>query len=354
MDSQNSSKKPPVGVIGAGSFGTAIANLLAENGEVILFSRRKEVVDRILKEKRNVGQIMHPHVHPTDNIEELCNKCFLIFPSIPSDVFRQVMKTASPFLRPDHILIHCTKGFDIKLEEGVSLIDKKLKLKPTDISTMSQVILEETIVKRVGCLSGPNLSKEIADGQPAATVIGSHFDEVIREGQQAIRSKRFQAYGSHDMVSVELGGVLKNSMAVAAGMVGGMGYGQNSMSFLISRGLSEIVRLGKALGAQPEAFLGLAGIGDLIATCTSPLSRNYTVGYRLAKGENLQQIIDSSTEIAEGIRTVNICKKLSETLDIRLPIIEITYEILYNEMPIADGLKFLMEYRKGHDIDFMG
>ena len=185
MDSQNSSKKPPIGVIGAGSFGTAIANLLAENGEVILFSRRKEVVDRILKEKRNVGQIMHPHVHPTDDIEELCKKCFLIFPSIPSDSFRQVMKVASPYLRPDHILIHCTKGFDIKLEEGVSLIDKKLKLKPADIRTMSQVILEETIVKRVGCLSGPNLSKEIADGQPAATVIGSHFDEVIREGQQA-------------------------------------------------------------------------------------------------------------------------------------------------------------------------
>lgn len=354
MGFQNSSKKPPVGVIGAGSFGTAIANLLAENGQVILFTRRQEVVDRINKDKRNVGQTMHPHIYATTDIEELCSHCYLIFPSIPSDAFRQVMKMASPYLRPDHLLIHCTKGFDIKLEEGKSLIDKDLKLRPQDILTMSQVILEETIVKRVGCLSGPNLSKELADGQPAATVIGSYFEEVIREGQRAIRSKRFQAYGSHDMISVELGGVLKNSMAVSAGMVGGMGYGQNSMSFLISRGLSEIVRLGKALGAEPEAFLGLAGIGDLVATCTSPLSRNYSVGYRLAKGETLEDIISTSSEVAEGIRTVNICKKLSETLDIRLPIIEITYEVLYNEMPITDGLKYLMEYRKGFDIDFMG
>ena len=353
MASQITSKKSPIGVLGAGSFGTAIANLLAENGEVLLYTRRPEVVDRILHEKRNVGQVMNQHVIPTTDLEMLCERCYLIFPSIPSDGFREVMKKSSPFLRPDHLLIHCTKGFDIHLEEGMTLLDKKTKLKPADINTMSSVIIQETNVKRVGCLSGPNLSKEIAGGQPAATVIASHFDEVVREGTMAIRSKRFQAYGSKDLLGVELGGVLKNSMALSAGIVGGMGYGQNSMAFLISRGLSEIVRLGKALGAEPESFLGLAGIGDLIATCTSPLSRNYTVGYRLAQGETLENIIATSTEVAEGIKTVSICKKLADTLDIRLPIISITYEILFNVMSVQEGLKYLMEYRKGSDIDFL-
>ena len=218
---------------------------------------------------------------------------------------------------------------------------------------MSDVILQETIVKRVGCLSGPNLSKELADKQPAATVVASLFDEVIREGQFAIRSKRFQVYGSNDIRGVELGGVLKNTMAIAAGALGGLGYGQNAMSFLISRGLSEIVRLGKALGAEPEAFLGLAGIGDLVATCTSPLSRNYTVGYRLAKGETLETIMATSTEIAEGVKTVNICKKLGDKLDIRLPIIQIVYQALFEEMKVSEGIAFLMEYRWGTDVDFM-
>lgn len=353
MPSSTTSTKLPVGVVGAGSFGTAVANLLAENGPVLLHSSRPEAVTAMLATRQNAGQDLHGNITPVHGFANFCKQCTLVFPSITSDVFRETMRQMSPYLRPDHILIHCTKGFDIRLEEGRSLLDKDLSLSPSDICTMSEVVLQETMVKRVGCLSGPNLSRELADKQPAATVVASPFDEVIREGQFALRSKRFQVYGSNDIRGVELGGVLKNTMAIAAGALGGLGYGQNAMSFLISRGLSEIVRLGKAMGAEPEAFLGLAGIGDLVATCTSSLSRNYTVGYRLAKGEKLDAIMTDRLEIAEGVKTVNICKKLGDKLNIRLPIIQVVYQALYEDMKVDEGIAFLMEYRWGTDVDFM-
>lgn len=353
MAYKNTSDKAPVGVIGAGSFGTAIANLLAENGEVLFYSRRPEAVDIINKERINNGQKVHENITATSDLNEIADRCYLLFPSVPSDSFRQVMRDASPHLRPDHILIHCTKGFDIKVEEGKSILDKDLVLYPSDIYTMSKVILEETTVRRVGCLSGPNLAREIADMHPAATVIASKFEEVIKEGETAIRSKRMQVYSNNDIYAVELAGVLKNSMALAAGALGGIGYGNNAMAFLITRGLGEIIRLSTAMGADKHAFLGLAGIGDLVATCTSPLSRNYTVGSRLAKGETLAEIIASSTEVAEGIKTVSISKKLADSTGVKLPIIQTIYRVLFEDLKVEDALKYLMEYRWGYDADYM-
>ena len=350
----NTSEKSPVGVIGAGSFGTAIANLLAENGPVIIYARREEVVAAINDDRSNRDQDIHPDIFATTDIEHICSHCSLIFPSVPSNNFRAMMREFSPFLRPDHILIHCTKGFDLRDITESQLLAPELELKPSQIFTMSEVILDECNVMRVGCLSGPNLSREIANRQPAATVIASRFDEVIKEGQFAIRSKRFQAYGSRDIIGVELGGVLKNTMAIAAGGLNGLGYGQNALSFLISRGLGEIIRLGDALGAEKEAFLGLAGIGDLIATCTSPLSRNFTVGNRIASGETLDHVLETSDEVAEGVKTVSICKKLGDTLGIRLPIISTIYKVLFEDISTEDGLGRLMEYRWGTDVDFMG
>jgi glycerol-3-phosphate dehydrogenase (NAD(P)+) len=264
-----------------------------------------------------------------------------------------MMMEFSPFLQPDHILIHCTKGFDLLDITESQLLSPELSLKPSQIFTMSEVILQESNVMRVGCLSGPNLAAEIANKQPAATVIASRFDEVIREGQFAIRSKRFQAYGSNDILGVELGGILKNTMAIAAGGLSGLGFGQNALSFLISRGLGEIVRLGDALGAEKEAFLGLAGIGDLIATCTSPLSRNFIVGQRIASGETLDYVLETSEEVAEGVKTVSICKKLGDNLGIRLPIISTIYQVLFEGVATEEGLGRLMEYRWGTDVDFM-
>ncbi|HMV13825.1 MAG: NAD(P)-dependent glycerol-3-phosphate dehydrogenase [Chitinophagales bacterium] len=353
MGFKNISDKNPVAVIGAGSFGTAVANLLAENGEVLFYSRRPEAVEIINTERVNNGQSIHPNIRATCDMQELTDKCYLIFPSVSSDGFRQVMQNMAPYLRPDHMMIHCTKGFDIKLEKDKTILDKDVLLKPADIYTMSKVILEETCVKRVGCMSGPNLAREIANLQPAATVIASKFDEVIREGENAIRSKRLQVYSNHDIYSVELAGVMKNSMALAAGALGGLGYGQNAMAFLITRGLGEIIRLTSAMGANKQAFLGLAGIGDLVATCTSPMSRNYTVGARLAKGETLEQIIATSSEVAEGIKTVSISKKLADSTGIKVPIIQTIYKVLFEELNVEEALGFLMEYRWGFDADYM-
>lgn len=353
MGLKSASDKHPVGVIGAGSFGTAVANLLAENGEVLFYSRRQDAVDIINKERTNNGQTIHPNIRATNDLQEITDNCYLLFPSISSDSFRQMMQTMAPFLRPDHMMIHCTKGFDIKLEPGKTILDKDIILHPSDIYTMSMVILEETCVKRVGCMSGPNLAREIANKHPAATVIASKFEEVIREGESAIRSKRLQVYSNHDIYAVELGGVLKNSMALAAGALGGLGYGQNAMAFLITRGLGEIIRLATAMGADRQAFLGLAGIGDLVATCTSPMSRNYTVGARLAKGETLEQIIATSTEVAEGIKTVSISKKLADSTGIKLPIVQYIYRALFEDLNVEEALRYLMEYRWGYDADYM-
>lgn len=353
MASQNTSNKMPVGVIGAGSFGTAIANLLAENGPVILYARREEVIEDINNKKLNRGQEMNPNVLATNDIERICKECSLIFPSVPSNNFRSMMFEFSQFLKPDHILIHCTKGFDVGDITEEQLLSKETRLRPHNIFTMSEVIRQESNILRIGCLSGPNLSREIANFQPAATVIASRFDEVIREGQTAIRSQRFQPYASSDLIGVELGGILKNIMAIAAGGLNGLGYGQNALSFLISRGLGEIIRLGGALGAEKEAFLGLAGIGDLVATCSSELSRNHTVGYRIAKGETLKEVLATSDEVAEGIKTVSICKKLAEYLGVRLPILETIYKVLFESLDAEDGLGNLMKYRWGTDVDFM-
>jgi glycerol-3-phosphate dehydrogenase (NAD(P)+) len=353
MDLKNISDNNPVAVIGAGSFGTAVANLLAENKKVFIHSKRQDAVDKINQEKINNGQQIHPNITATTSLEEITSQCYLIFPSLSSDNFRSTIRQMAPYLEPNHIVIHCTKGFDIKLEEGASLIDKDLNIQLSDVKTMSQVILEETCVKRVGCMSGPNLAREIANMHPAATVIASKFNEVILEGEKAIRSKRLQVYGNNDIYAVELAGVLKNSMALAAGALGGLGYGQNALGFLITRGMGEIIRLATAMGANRNAFLGLAGIGDLVATCTSPMSRNYTVGSRLAKGEKLEHIIATSTEVAEGIKTVNISKKIANICNVRTPIIDHVYKVLYEDMSVEQALKYLMEYRFGLDADYI-
>lgn len=353
MDSKNTLDNKPVAVIGAGTFGTAVANLLAENGKVLLHSKRQDAVDKINKEKINNGQQIHQNITATSDFEQIANHCNLIFPSLSSDNFRSTIKQMAPLLTPEHIIIHCTKGFDIKLQEGVTLLDKDLKLELSDIKTMSQVVLEETCVKRVGCMSGPNLAREIANLHPAATVIASKFNEVIKEGENAIRSKRLQVYGNSDIYAVEIAGVLKNSMALAAGALSGLGLGQNALAFLITRGLGEIIRLATAMGANKNAFLGLAGIGDLVATCTSPMSRNFSVGYRLAKGETLQHILATSTEIAEGIKTVNICKKIASTCHVKTPIIDHVYKVLYEDLSVEQALKYLMQYRFGQDADYL-
>lgn len=350
MDSKKSSEIDSVGVLGGGSFGSAIANLLAENQPVILLTRSQEVADSINSTRNNRGRTMHENVRATTDAKEVAENCRLIFPILPSAGFRDTIKSLAPYLTPEHILIHGTKGVDIQLPPGDQLTPE-YKLNPKKVNTMSEVILQETIVRRVGCLAGPNLAGEILDGQPAATVIASHFDEVIKLGQRSLRTPRFQVYGSHDLRGVEIAGVLKNVIALAAGSLNGLGFGENAKALLISRGMVEMIHVGRHLGGDIVAVLGLAGIGDLIATCSSSRSRNFTVGYRLAKGETLTAILADMEEVAEGLNTLRISRAMANYLGIRVPLTETIYEVIYGEKTVEEGLDYLMKFPFYVDID---
>ncbi len=342
----------PVGVIGMGSFGTAVANILAEKSDVLLYGRTVEKVSEIQASRISSNQKLNDRITLTTDIEEVANKCDIIFPVVPSANFRDMIKTLSPYLRPYHILIHGTKGLDISIKES----NKVTRLNPLSrdhVKTMSEVIVEESSVVRVGCLAGPNLAKEIADKKPAATVVASHFDEVINVGQRLLRNDRFLIYGSNDLVGIELCGVLKNIIAIGAGAIAGLGLGENAKSLLISRGIVEMVQIGQTLGGNAQAFLGLAGIGDLVATCSTNLSRNYTVGHRLAQGETIDQIIESMEEVAEGVKTVDIINELAKTYKVRCPITESLYKVIHQEMSMDEANTFLMKFPFRAEIDFL-
>lgn len=350
MTSKNSSES--VGVVGAGSFGKAVAYLLSKNNSVILFARNKEVVDII--NSSGIGQKTAFSITATNDLEHLASSCRVIFPVVPSGNFRAMMKDLAKFLHPYHIIIHATKGLDVSKNGNTDLkLNELHDLTKSDIQTMSEVILEESSSVRVGCLAGPNLAGEIMEGHPAATVIASNFDEVIEIGQSLLRSDRFQVYGNKDLLGIELAGVLKNIIAIASGSLSGLGYGENARSLLISRGMVEMIYLGKYLGGNTSAFIGLAGIGDLIATCTSPLSRNYSVGYQLAKGKSIDEIIESMDEVAEGVRTVQIVKSLIEQTPGRAPITEVVYKVLFEGLTVKNAVDLLMRAPLNVDINFM-
>lgn len=350
MTSKNSSK--PVGVIGAGSFGIAIANILAQNSEVLLYARDPEVIKKIAETKEHKGHKLHTNITATGDISYIANTCDVLFPIVPSSAFREMMQQLSPYLHPYHILIHGTKGLDLELKKGQS-IDSVNILSRENVRTMSEVIMDESVVVRVGCLAGPNLAKELAEGQPAATVVASHFKEVITEGERLLRNDRFLVYGNPDLIGIELAGVLKNIIAIASGVLSGLNLGENAKGLLISRGMVEMIYLGKAMGGDVEAFLGLAGIGDLVATCNSTLSRNFTVGYKLAQGMNLDQILASMEEVAEGVNTIKIAKKVINHTKVRAPITEALYEVLFEGLPVDEAINMLMRYPFNVDIDFI-
>jgi glycerol-3-phosphate dehydrogenase (NAD(P)+) len=344
------SEKRTVGVIGAGSFGTAIANLLAENCHVLLYERNADVREAILRDGHNRNHIMHDDIEVTGSLEEIATRCFLLFPVIPSAHFKNMIIEFSPYLRPDHIMIHATKGFHCEFDID-TMRPHDLKIK--QIKTMSELIGEQTAIVRVGCIAGPNLAAELAEHQPAATVIASRFDEVINEGTAALRSERFQVYGNKDLLGIELAGVLKNYVALASGALSGLGYGENARAMLITRGMAEMIYIGKALGADKRSFLGMAGIGDLIATCSSPKSRNYSVGYRLAKGEKLSDITASMKEVAEGVRTLKIAKLIVDSTGANAPLLQMMNKVFFEDFDFERAVKMMMRVPVGYDAEYL-
>jgi glycerol-3-phosphate dehydrogenase (NAD(P)+) len=339
------------GVIGAGSFGFTLVKILSRNIEVILYSRNEEVIKSVNQGLAPNGMKLRPNVRATSDIAEISSKCELLFAVVPSSSFRQMIKAFSPYLKPSHIIIQATKGLDVtKINEGDW---KKHNFTRDDVCTMTDVIRQESNVIRVGCMSGPNLAREILAGQPAATVIASEFDEVIKLGQEVLSSKKFFVFGSHDLKAAEIAGAFKNIIAVASGILGGLGMGKNMQSLLITRGLREMVYFGTALGTTSTAYLGVAGIGDLIATATSEDSRNYTFGKRFASGEDYNHIISTSPEAVEGIRTLMIANQLARNEKLNLPIVQVLYKVVFEGFDMRRGLELLMNDTYAVDVDYL-
>jgi glycerol-3-phosphate dehydrogenase (NAD(P)+) len=343
-------KKEFVGVIGAGSFGLTIANLLSHNVKVLLFARRPEVVQQINEHHFFENVVISRQVTATNDPKYLADHCTLLFPVISSDAFRAVMQLFGPYLKPSHLIIHATKGFDIAIHDEDITAGK---LRKEHIMTMSQVIKEETSVRRIGCLAGPNLAIEIMQGQPTATVIGSPFEEVIAIGKKVLSSDVFHVFGTSDLLGAEFAGGLKNIFALGSGLITGKGLGKNIQAMLLTRGLMEMIYIGKAFGAGARTFIGTAGIGDLIATGTSENSRNFSFGYKLGQGENRKNLIANTPELAEGIRTLYIFHHLALKLKLRLPITKMLYQVIYEDFEFSEALNYLITYPYDVDVDIL-
>ena len=341
----------PIGVIGAGNFGLAIANLLAINHDVLLWTRRESKVLEINSTHRFHNINIDTRVQATTSIKTISEQSRLLFFIVPSEHFRQIIRQASPYLRPLHIVIHGTKGLDI--DESIESKNIYRNIRKRHISRMSEVIQQETNVLRVGCLSGPNLAKEIHEGQPTATVVASDYDEVISAGQAALNSDRFFVFGSHDLVGAEYAGTFKNIIALGSGLLAGRGLGRNMQAMLITRALHEVIYLGKELGSTSRAFLGTAGIGDIIATSLSTDSRNFQVGFKFAQAASLDQILGDMDEVAEGLRTLKIAFYISRNYKKHTPIIDTIFAIFYKGLSLDTAIEGLMKYPYAQDVDFL-
>ena len=317
-------------VIGGGSWGTALANILASHGyQTLLWMRNPEGVEEVNSQRTNrryLGDLqIHENVEATLDLERAARFSEVLIIAIPSKAFRSVSFELGNYVTGEQMLISATKGL-----EGESL------------RRMSEVLLEETCAKKVGALSGPNLAREILAGQPAATVIASPFQEVIETVEKRLAGPKFRLYGNFDLVGVEYAGALKNIYAIAAGVSAGLGFGANTLATLLTRGLAEMSRFGQRYGAERITFQGLAGVGDLAATCGSTLSRNHTVGRRLAAGESLDAIIDSLGMVAEGVPTTKLIHAHAVRESIDMPIAEAVHGLLFEGSSPQEALGQLM------------
>jgi glycerol-3-phosphate dehydrogenase (NAD(P)+) len=330
-----------VAVLGGGSFGTALASIAADNGaQVRQWMRDEALVEQINRERRNGRYLpnyaINPAVQASTDLETVLHDAELVLIAIPSQAFRSVVQAAKPWLRPEQILVSTTKGIE---QSGFLL--------------MSQVLEQETGFAHIGVIAGPNLASEIADKQLTATVIASADALTRTRVQQALGCRYFRVYASNDRHGVELGGALKNIYAIAAGMAAALGMGENTRSMLMTRALAEMSRFAVAQGANPMTFLGLAGVGDLIVTCSSNLSRNYRVGHAIGEGRTLDEAVDALGQVAEGVNTVRlVCTKAAE-IGVYMPLAEGLYHVLFDGVPPQDMAKTLMMGEQSSDVEFI-
>lgn len=332
--------KNVITVLGAGMFGTVIANILAENGHhVYLWTRDPKQADAMRASGENQrslpGYPLHEALQTTSNLEDCVPASDMIFVSVPSTAFRNLIRDVKPLFRTGVSLISTTKGIEAD-----------------SFKLMSQILREEVPGAGVGVLSGPNLAEEIAQRQPTATVVASEDSELNTEVQQTLHTEYFRVYSSHDIYGVELAGALKNIYAIAAGLAAALGVGQNTQGMLLTRSLAEMSRFAKNMGADPLTFLGLAGVGDLIVTCSSPLSRNYQIGMLIGAGKSLTDAVKTLGRLAEGINTVRLVKHKADELDIYMPLVDGLYEILFSNKSVAEVVQALMMGDLTTDVEF--
>ncbi len=309
-----------VGVIGAGSWGTALANLLAGEGiDVHLWVREEEVYNQIKND--HINGMFLPDVEldfrlkPVLSFEEALFEKELVLMVVPSHVFRDVLKQIKPHLREGMSLITATKGIE----------NESLKI----MSQVAEEILPKGLMKDFASLDGPSFAKEVVRKFPTAVTIACNDPDQAERLQQLFNTDYFRVYASQDVVGVQLGGALKNVIAIAAGAADGLQFGHNARAALITRGLAEITRMGVAMGANPLTFAGLAGMGDLVLTCTGDLSRNRTVGFKIGKGMSIEEITKSMNMVAEGVKTTRSTYELSKKIGVDMPITTQVYQILY-------------------------
>ncbi|MEX1037425.1 MAG: NAD(P)H-dependent glycerol-3-phosphate dehydrogenase [Acidimicrobiia bacterium] len=321
-----------IAVIGAGSWGTTAAWLAAANVPVLLWARRDDVVAEINSARVNSqylpGLELQPTLTATGDLAEAVEGAELVALAVPSHGFRSVFEQIAPLIPNQVPVISLTKG----IEQG-SL------LRMTEIVSE---LLPDHDTRRVGVLTGPNLASEIAAEQPTAAVIAVADPETGERIQGVFMAPLFRVYTNDDVIGSELGGALKNVMAIAAGMSDGLGFGDNTRATLITRALAELTRLGTRLGGRPGTFAGLAGMGDLIATCVSSRSRNHRVGFGMAQGRSLDEVIDDMNMVAEGVKTTRAVLDLANKFDVEMPIASHVGTVLYEGMSPKEAMLSLM------------
>mgnify|MGYP001827808758 CR=1 FL=1 len=331
-----------IGVVGAGSWGTALADLLASKGYSIdWWVFEKEVKEQILQHRENQvflpGTMLSSNLHPTNEFALAVSGKDLVLIVVPSHVMRETTEQIAGYVSRETIVVSASKG-----------IENQTHLTMTGVLKET---LPEVSRKHFAALSGPSFAKEVTTKFPTAVAVASEDPEVASLVQNAFVTPYFRVYTNDDVLGVELGGAVKNVIAIAAGVIDGLGLGLNTRAALITRGQTEIRRLGVALGANPRTFTGLAGIGDLILTCTGTLSRNHTVGKKIGQGKKLKAILAEMRMVAEGVKTAKSVYNLSRKIGVEMPISHAMYHILYEDLSPKDAVYRLMTRELKQELD---
>ncbi len=318
-----------VGVVGAGSWGTTVASMAAINTPTLLWARNADTAATINESHRNptyLGERELPaELQASSNLEEVVRDADVVVMAVPSQGFREVLRQAAPLVRPWVPVVSLTKG--LERDSG---------------KRMTEVVADELSGHPAAVLTGPNLAKEIMDGQPAASVVAIDDDVIARELQRIFSNPRLLVYTNPDVVGCEVGGVVKNVIAICAGMAAGMGFGDNTRATIVTRGLAEMARLGVALGGRPLTFAGLAGMGDLIATCSSQQSRNTQVGQALGRGEKIEDVLAAMTMVAEGVKSARTVYELAMRHGVDMPITEEVAAVCHDGVAARDAMTNLL------------